>query len=480
MRRAVAAAGTAWMAVAVCFVVSQTPPVAPPPTGGPTTAPATRPTTTKPTSRPITHDRRSIEGWTVHVHREFQARHPALCAAVVKETSVQLRRIVGVIPDDKARLLQAVPIWIEPGGRGVRPTTAFYGGRAGEKADAVEIGEPEAFLAESRHDQPWVLLRELSYALDYKLFKYNNAEVKAAFAKAVGGPLEKVVQADGRTVRHHGLVGAKDFFVEFSVAYFGHNDIWPFTRAELVQNFPDIAQVIRNAWYRPSPCIPTARYDRRRIEGWTVLVNPDFAEYHPAECADVLAEVEAQLYRIRQAVPADKLRILQETRLWIERESVHESAAVFHPYPQWLTANNLNADKLDGIELCNAGKFLALARDGAPWILFHELSHAYDWKLYRYENPAILAGWKAFVARGDKGGRLKDVLHFNGAVEPHNARSSATEFFAEFSATWFGRNEMYPFVRAELEKEDPDTAALIREVWFSPAPRPATRPAAGK
>ena len=39
------------------------------------------------------------------------------------------------------------------------------------------------------------------------------------------------------------------------------------------------------------------------------------------------------------------------------------------------------------------------------------------------------------------------------------------EYFAESTEAFFGTNDFYPFVRAELKEYDPDMFALLCEVW---------------
>jgi hypothetical protein len=42
------------------------------------------------------------------------------------------------------------------------------------------------------------------------------------------------------------------------------------------------------------------------------------------------------------------------------------------------------------------------------------------------------------------------------------------EYFAETTEAFFGTNDFYPFVRAELKAHDPDMYAVLCEVWEIP------------
>ena len=50
----------------------------------------------------------------------------------------------------------------------------------------------------------------------------------------------------------------------------------------------------------------------------------------------------------------------------------------------------------------------------------------------------------------------------------HYALTNPQEYFAESTEAYFSRNDFFPYDRAELEKHDPETAALIGKLWNSP------------
>jgi len=40
------------------------------------------------------------------------------------------------------------------------------------------------------------------------------------------------------------------------------------------------------------------------------------------------------------------------------------------------------------------------------------------------------------------------------------------EFFAEFTESFFGMNDFFPFNRGELKKDAPEIEALLRTIWL--------------
>ncbi len=57
------------------------------------------------------------------------------------------------------------------------------------------------------------------------------------------------------------------------------------------------------------------------------------------------------------------------------------------------------------------------------------------------------------------------MLHIRGADCRHYALTDPKEFFAEMTEAYFGTNDFFPFVRAELQRSDPETFALLEEIW---------------
>ncbi len=59
---------------------------------------------------------------------------------------------------------------------------------------------------------------------------------------------DSVLLITGQHVRHYALTVPKEFFAEMSEAYFGMNDFFPFNRAELKINEPEIYDLLRTVW----------------------------------------------------------------------------------------------------------------------------------------------------------------------------------------------------------------------------------------
>ena len=60
---------------------------------------------------------------------------------------------------------------------------------------------------------------------------------------------------------------------------------------------------------------------------------------------------------------------------------------------------------------------------------------------------------------------LRTVLRASGRRERHYALNNEKEYFAEMTEAYFGTNDFYPFVRAELEEHDPKMFRLLQALW---------------
>lgn len=206
-------------------------------------------------------------------------------------------------------------------------------------------------------------------------------------------------------------------------------------------------------------------YDVQKIEGWNVLVNKRFLAEHPDLAAQMLALVQHQLYQVVRSVPPGPLKKLQTIRIWVEEKALPTPCSAYHPNVDWLREHHVNPEKAHCVELANARNFLKWS-DEQPWMLLHELAHAYHHQYLKggFENPEVQDAFRRATAAR----RYESVLRINGRNDRAYAAMNPMEYFAESSEAYFGTNDFYPFVRAELLRHDPEMYALLRKLWEMP------------
>jgi hypothetical protein len=208
-----------------------------------------------------------------------------------------------------------------------------------------------------------------------------------------------------------------------------------------------------------------AFYDpvNKQVEGWTVALDPQLLEAkHQATAELALTALANHLQRIRFIVPADRLEKLQTLPIWLELDNPKLSNMQYHPDRGWLLANGHDPRLVRHVHIPQA-KDLYAARTWAkhPYVVLHELAHAYHDQVLSFDQPEIVAAYKAAQEKGI----YEEVLLFTGKKVRHYGMTNHKEYFAEATEAYFGVNDFYPFVRAELQEHDPEMFALLEKIW---------------
>lgn len=203
---------------------------------------------------------------------------------------------------------------------------------------------------------------------------------------------------------------------------------------------------------------PLAGYATRDVEGWSVHVEQRVVE-HPDGAAG-LELLRVKLFDIVRVVPPAALAKLREVPIWFSLDDGACPCACYHISPDWLGENGHAREKAEAVEICSLERFREWTLD-QPSMVLHELVHAYHDRVLGIDEPRIVAAYERVKASG----RFESVLRYHGGKERHYALNDCQEFLAELTEAWFGVNDFWPFVRAEVLESDPETAALLRAIW---------------
>ena len=208
------------------------------------------------------------------------------------------------------------------------------------------------------------------------------------------------------------------------------------------------------------PFVPTSDYRTRTVEGWTIHVNKGLLTDQRELGERALRLLDVKLYDIVRVVPARAVEQLRQVPIWLGINDGHALCSEYHPNRDWLAANGYNPDKAKSVEIGNASRFIDWAHD-QPFMVLHELAHAYHDRVLSFDNPEVKAAYDHAL----KAGLYASVLRCNGKMERAYALTDEHEYFAEGTESYFGTNDYYPFVRAELQAYDPILADLLKKVW---------------
>lgn len=202
-------------------------------------------------------------------------------------------------------------------------------------------------------------------------------------------------------------------------------------------------------------------YTPRQVRGWTVKVNKRlFARENDQLRRDTLELLDDHLYRITRAVPAPALARLRKVPIWVELAHPRHPCMCYHVSAGWLEGAGMNPAKAGGVELANCKNFLAWTHN-QPWMVLHELAHAYHHQVLGFDHPGVRACYREAM----RNKLYEHVLHVDGRKRRHYACTNPMEYFAEMTEAYFGSNDFYPFVRAELKQVDPRMHDLLERLW---------------
>lgn len=210
---------------------------------------------------------------------------------------------------------------------------------------------------------------------------------------------------------------------------------------------------------------PSARTERK-LEGWTVRVDDRLLQGSDAALGtQALRFLEGKLSDIKRVVPADKLKKLQAVVIVLDLTHGKLGAMQYHPSAGWLKANGYATDLAKCVHIPRAADLPTKRNTNEqPWVVLHELAHAYHDQVLGFNEPRIREGYEKFK----KSGRGDKTLLYNGKRVKHYALTTPMEFFAEMTEAYFGVNDFFPFNRAELKEAEPEIFDLLVQVWEAP------------
>ena len=201
---------------------------------------------------------------------------------------------------------------------------------------------------------------------------------------------------------------------------------------------------------------PTARYQRRMVEGWTILISSAYTEQ---TLRPVLAMVKRKLKEARTILPPGAIKTLQRVKLWLEVCDWRSPEAAYHPNVCWLRKKGMNPDKTRGIQISAAD--IVPWSDEQPAMIIHELAHAFEAQGLGPGRAELKSAYQAARLSG----RYASVSRRRGGKERAYAMKNVQEYFAELSEAYFSENDFSPFNREELKAFDRQGFDAIESLW---------------
>jgi hypothetical protein len=210
------------------------------------------------------------------------------------------------------------------------------------------------------------------------------------------------------------------------------------------------------------PAIPT-QYTGRNIEGWTIRVDDRLLNgAGAAEGERALKLLNARLVAITIVVPEPALSKLRAVTIELDQDYADLKPMQYHPGADWLKEHGYSEKLAKCVHIPTVADFLSpFENHRMPWVVLHELSHAYHDQVLGFDEPRVIAAWKKFRDSG----KYTSVLTSPGPRRGHYGLTDEKEFFAEMTESYFGSNDFYPFVAGDLKAAEPEIFGLMAEIW---------------
>lgn len=207
---------------------------------------------------------------------------------------------------------------------------------------------------------------------------------------------------------------------------------------------------------------PTDGHTDREIEGWTIHIDNLLLEKDPQLARTSIALLEGGLHDIRLMLPADKVERLQEVEFWLDFDRPGLQGMQYHPNLDWLEKHGHDPALHRCVHIPQASAMVHLRKTNyQPWVLMHELAHAYHHQVLGFGNSKIRTAFE----NAKKSGNYEKVMHIKGGLRRHYALTDHKEYFAEGTEAYLGTNDFFPFVRPELKTHDPELYRILEDTW---------------
>ncbi|GAB3172532.1 hypothetical protein [Telluribacter humicola] len=205
--------------------------------------------------------------------------------------------------------------------------------------------------------------------------------------------------------------------------------------------------------------VADSTYRTLYIQGYKVLVRED-AFTHP-ETEEAIALLDTKLLEINHLIKPDQLILIKRVPIWMEWDLVPKGAMWYHRSGDWLKANGYLPEKAKSVEVSNIRNFVEWQRLNQPYMVLHELAHAYFDQTIRIKTNEVDKAYRKAL----KSKKYEEVAYNLGGTRRAYALNSVDEYFAELSEAYLGKNDYYPFTREQLRAFDPEGYELMKKYW---------------
>jgi hypothetical protein len=196
-------------------------------------------------------------------------------------------------------------------------------------------------------------------------------------------------------------------------------------------------------------------YTNYTLSGFNVLVEDAAITNNTLLTNDAIDLLEIKLIEISQFnIDPIKLDSLKAVPIFMDWNTT-TGAAQYHPSEGWLIANGYIPEKAMCVEISNISNFINWTNQNQPYMVLHELAHAYHHRVLNFNSPAITNAFNNAISNN----LYTNVSYHTGGGNYINqptayALNNEKEYFAEITEAYFGLNDYFPFDYNDLNNYD--------------------------
>jgi hypothetical protein len=207
-------------------------------------------------------------------------------------------------------------------------------------------------------------------------------------------------------------------------------------------------------------------YTNYNLQGFNVLVENNAFTVDSTMTNAAINLLNTKLLAISQLnINQEKKDSLKAVPIFMDWNTT-TGAAQYHPSQAWLISNGYIPQKAKCVEISNITNFINWTNQNQPYMILHELAHAYHHRVLDFNSAVITNAFSNAVTQN----LYKNIAYHSGGgnyntVAKAYALNNENEFFAELTEAYFGLNDFFPFDYDDLASYDSIGFNMMVAVW---------------
>lgn len=207
-------------------------------------------------------------------------------------------------------------------------------------------------------------------------------------------------------------------------------------------------------------------YTNYNLSGFDVLVQDTAFTINSTLTNNAISLLQTKLQEVLQFnINQTKINELKAVPIFMDWNTT-TGAAQYHPSQAWLIANGYIPEKAMCVEISNITNFINWTNQNQPYLVLHELAHAYHHRVLNFNSTTITNAFNNAVSNNLYQNVSYHLGGGNYSIQPTAyALSNEKEYFAEITEAYFGLNDYFPFNYNDLNNYDVVGFNAAKSIW---------------